>query len=121
MGTLMARRRRKVVASIPYGATRWRGKPVDTKRRSQGRTRREGSVQQVSDVRVIKPDGTETTQAALRTRQLAKVVKERDQIPPVLRNKVIRRDRGRCRYCRNEPAVIHIDHVLPVVRGGLTT
>ena len=35
-----------------------------------------------------------------------------------LRQHVLQRDRGRCRYCGRLAS--HVDHVVPVVRGGPT-
>lgn len=45
----------------------------------------------------------------------------RSGLTPELRRRVIRRDGGLCRYCGNKPFQIEIDHVYPVVNGGLST
>ncbi len=38
-----------------------------------------------------------------------------------LRDAVVLRDGGLCRYCTGRPTVIEIDHVWPIARGGRTT
>ncbi|QNK83309.1 HNH endonuclease [Nakamurella sp. PAMC28650] len=38
-----------------------------------------------------------------------------------LRDAIVLRDGGLCRYCTGQPTVIEIDHVWPVARGGRTT
>jgi 5-methylcytosine-specific restriction endonuclease McrA len=48
----------------------------------------------------------------------------RDPIPPQLRFRVLQRDNFRCAYCgkgRADGAVLHVDHVVPVMAGGETT
>lgn len=42
----------------------------------------------------------------------------REPMPPSLRVAIIERDGGVCRYCGDEPETPHIDHIVPVVRGG---
>ena len=48
---------------------------------------------------------------------------EREKIPAGLRNEVFRRDQGKCQYCgRSAPdVVIHVDHKVPLSKGGATT
>ena len=58
----------------------------------------------------------QTTVQALRQR-------ERSLMTPGLRVQVLRRDGNRCRMCGvsvNDGATLHIDHILPVSRGGKT-
>lgn len=56
-----------------------------------------------------------------------KVVKRRKRdVPLKLRLRVLTRDGFRCVLCRRSPAVdtgvvLHIDHILPVAKGGATT
>ncbi len=50
----------------------------------------------------------------LRAREIAA---ERALVSP-LRNTVLARDGGKCRYCGCTPKNVHIDHVKPVSRGG---
>jgi hypothetical protein len=48
----------------------------------------------------------------------------REPIPPRLRFLVLQRDNFRCTYCgraARDGAVLHVDHVIPVAAGGLTT
>jgi len=49
--------------------------------------------------------------------------RRRDHIPAGLRYEVLRRDQGKCQYCgRSAPeVVIHIDHKVPLSKGGATT
>jgi len=37
------------------------------------------------------------------------------------RKAVLKRDRRSCRYCRATERKLHIDHVVPVAKGGRTT
>jgi 5-methylcytosine-specific restriction endonuclease McrA len=41
-------------------------------------------------------------------------------IPDWLRQRVLRRDHGACRYCGKTDGPFHLDHVLPVAHGGRT-
>ncbi len=47
----------------------------------------------------------------------------RPHIPASLRYEVMKRDRGKCQWCsRQAPdVVIHLDHIVPVSKGGETT
>ena len=45
-------------------------------------------------------------------------VYEREDIPPEIRVRVLARDDYICRYCGSRSQSLHIDHVIPVVRGG---
>lgn len=79
-------------------------------------------TKRVSEVTVKSVDGTTLDiQPAYGIRRLAKLVKQREPIPQSLRIRVIRRDKGLCRYCGHEPFEIEIDHVVPVAQGGPTT
>jgi HNH endonuclease len=53
------------------------------------------------------------------------VVRARSSIPAQLRFNILQRDGFRCRYCgrtgREPGVVLHVDHVVPVASGGLTT
>jgi hypothetical protein len=46
-------------------------------------------------------------------------------IPAFLRRLVIKRAAGRCEYCRlsqaGQEATFHIDHIMPLAKGGTTT
>lgn len=61
---------------------------------------------------------------AERPRPRRSSARTRDPIPAQLRFSILQRDSFRCRYCgrtANEPGVVlHIDHVVPVVAGGLS-
>lgn len=72
-----------------------------------------------SEVTIRRPDGTVDVERALSPRELRAVVKLRD-VPEDLRRRVMRRDRGTCRYCGSplEAAEIEIDHVVPIAKGG---
>jgi len=48
---------------------------------------------------------------------------EREKLTPALRYAVIRRDGSRCRCCGasvSTGAVLHVDHIIPIAKGGLT-
>jgi len=46
-------------------------------------------------------------------------------IPLILRYKVLERDNGRCVICgaspRHKDIILHVDHIVPFSKGGLTT
>jgi hypothetical protein len=47
----------------------------------------------------------------------------REPVPPKMRFEVLHRDAFRCRYCgrsANDGARLHLDHIVPVARGGRT-
>lgn len=49
---------------------------------------------------------------------------EREKMTPAIRYQVLRRDNNRCRCCGNSVstgAILHVDHITPVSRGGKTT
>ena len=60
------------------------------------------------------------------TQLKAKVIKrQKRDIPLRLRLKVLKRDDFKCVFCGRSPAinsgvVLHIDHILPVAKGGAT-
>lgn len=45
----------------------------------------------------------------------------REEIPIAMRRRIIERDDGLCVYCGEKPWQLHIDHVIPVSRGGMNT
>lgn len=45
----------------------------------------------------------------------------RETISRELREKVLKRDKYRCRYCGTYEPPFHLDHVYPVIRGGETS
>lgn len=48
---------------------------------------------------------------------------ERENMTPAIRYKVLSRDKHRCRCCGNSVstgAILHVDHIMPVSRGGQT-
>lgn len=45
----------------------------------------------------------------------------REGIPADLRERIVRRDGYRCRYCGGRAATMHVDHIVPVSQGGSTT
>lgn len=48
---------------------------------------------------------------------------KKERIPAIVRRQVIERDGKRCVYCDEDlsDAEIHLDHVVPEAKGGLTT
>ena len=46
---------------------------------------------------------------------------KREKISPELRDRVLRRDEYRCRYCGSSAGPFHLDHVYPVSKGGETS
>ncbi len=58
-----------------------------------------------------------------RPRSIAPVAVSRQPIPAGLRFAVLRRDGFRCAYCgrgERERVALHLDHIVPVARGGKT-
>lgn len=47
--------------------------------------------------------------------------KRKAQIPGDIRDKVLKRDGYRCRYCGSGTGTLHMDHVYPESKGGETT
>lgn len=45
----------------------------------------------------------------------------REQIPDGIRQQVLDRDHGICRYCGQRSMTLHLDHVIPISQGGPTT
>lgn len=48
---------------------------------------------------------------------------ERESLTPALRYKIIKRDGSRCRLCGasvSTGAVLHVDHIIPIAKGGRT-
>lgn len=55
-----------------------------------------------------------------------RIKKQKREIPMGLRLQVLKRDGFRCKLCGRSPAIqtgvdLHIDHILPVAKGGKTT
>jgi 5-methylcytosine-specific restriction endonuclease McrA len=51
------------------------------------------------------------------------VLEERAKLKPSLRYTILRRDNFRCKYCgrcADDGVKLHIDHIIPVSKGGLT-
>lgn len=90
-------------------------KAADAKRRAQ-------TFPRASDVTITHSDGTAEVRAAYATpRELHKVAPEREPIPAYLRRRILARDDNACRYCGNMDGPFHMDHVVPVSKGGPTT
>lgn len=60
---------------------------------------------------VVRDDAADRRRAADR---------ERKKLTPELRSAVLERDGYVCVYCGDTPDEFHIDHVIPVSRGGMT-
>jgi hypothetical protein len=89
-------------------------KAADAKRRDQ-------TFPRASDVTITRPDGTVEIKPAYKTPlELHKVAPEREPIPGHLRRRVLARDGNACRYCGNMDGPFHMDHVMPVSKGGPT-
>lgn len=69
-------------------------------------------------VKVTQADGTVYEQLPYDKNQLQRVVKVRAHITPKLRQRIMRRDRWRCRYCGSRVGPFDIDHVVPIALGG---
>jgi len=87
--------------------------------RSRGMIRHPDTFVRAGQVTVHKTDGTVEVREPLTEVQLRRVVKERKAIPRGLWSRIMRRDRGTCRYCF-APADC-LDHVVPVALGGTTS
>lgn len=57
---------------------------------------------------------------ALSAAKLRRLTRDRPPISPSLRARVLRRDRGACRYCGDDSGPFELDHVIPVAHGGPT-
>jgi hypothetical protein len=111
-------------------------------RRYQGVTIREADAQYYTDWLVATQAGWVVLQARWDTTQATPTLvvvyapmtagqspdaeppkRRRDPLPPKLRFKVLMRDGFRCRYCGKggeDGAVLHVDHIIPVSKGGGT-
>jgi hypothetical protein len=82
--------------------------------------RRRSSCVPAGPVTVTRTDGSVVVQPAYTRLEVRKLVKERITISPGLRSRILRRDRGCCRYCGTSTGPFEIDHVIPVALGGIT-
>jgi hypothetical protein len=98
------------------------GVPQDSDLKSffQAPIRKRRSIRTSSAVTVTRRDGSIEVVAPLSARELRMLVREREPISNTLRARVLRRDRGLCRYCGSS-GPHHLDHVLPVALGGRST
>lgn len=95
---------------------------VTPQRKAADEKRRMQTFPRASEVTVTRPDGTVETQPAYETPgQLHKVAPEREPIPAYLRRRILARDDNACRYCGSMDGPFHMDHVMPVSKGGPTT
>lgn len=69
---------------------------------------------------ITRPDGTSEKLPALSPSHARALAKERVPVSITLRARVLRRDRGTCRYCGDIYGPFEIDHVVPVSIGGPT-
>lgn len=69
-------------------------------------------------VTIRRVDGSEEVQEPLGPRELQKVVRVRGHVTEGQKQKIIKRDKGCCRYCGCSVGPFHIDHVVPIVSGG---
>jgi len=69
------------------------------------------------EVTIRRPDGSSEVQPALEPRAYQEVVRERWSIPLGVRQRVLLRDHGRCRYCGSEDG-LELDHIVPIALGG---
>ncbi len=74
-----------------------------------------------SPVTITRADGTQEVRPPLSQAALRRIVKDRPAISDAMRDKVLKRDRGTCRYCGNDVGPFELDHVTPVALGGATT
>ena len=68
-----------------------------------------------------RPGSRQTDMAVLRQREFAK--KQRAAMTPSLRHDILERDGFRCQHCgatAADGAKLHVDHIIPVAKGGKT-
>ena len=68
-----------------------------------------------------RPGSRQTDMATLRQREFAK--KQRAAMTPSLRHDILERDGFRCQHCgatAADGAKLHVDHIIPVAKGGKT-
>lgn len=69
-------------------------------------------------VTVTKPDGTVKTQPPLGKKEYQLLVKVRGHVSDGQKARILKRDKGCCRYCGCSVGPFHIDHVVPIAMGG---
>ena len=94
--------------------------PRRARRRKSRRLLDKPSGARCGAVTVIRPDGSTDTIPALSAAELRRISPERLIITPVMRQRILRRDRSQCRYCTTTVGPFEIDHVIPVIHGGAT-
>lgn len=87
-----------------------------TRRARRGHVRRDITLARASDVTITRADGTVEVQPAYTPRDIRRIVKERD-VSPAMKARIMRRDRGTCRYCGGNAECI--DHRIPIAKGGI--
>lgn len=101
---------------------RFSSKMTETQKEHSDRGRRDSSVSICEPLIATTLDGrTITVLAPYSERQLAIVLREREPITSGLRYKVVRRDKGICRFCLEDKGEFVIEHVVPITDGGATT
>lgn len=86
------------------------------KNRSKGALRHQlRTFTEARGVKITRADGSVEYQRPYTPQELRQIVKER-LVTAKLREKVMARDRGTCRYCGGPGEVV--DHVIPIAKGG---
>jgi 5-methylcytosine-specific restriction endonuclease McrA len=98
---------------------------VGIKGRAVGAGRRRGKYRfrdapggKCGPVTVTHSDGSVDVLPALSAQQVRVLIRERLSISAKMRDIVLRRDRGACRYCQRSDLPLEVDHVVPVALGG---
>jgi hypothetical protein len=73
-----------------------------------------------SAVTITRADGTISVQQPYSEHELLCIAPDRPPISDAMRQRILRRDGGACRYCGKSDGPFHMDHVLPVSKGGRT-
>ena len=104
------RKKRRAAASLKYSPAhpKWRGGPAESRQR---RTESGAMAEATRRYRSANPDKAAEWQNSRRSAKIGRIV--RGTVARLLADQA-----GKCAYCRAEIPPYHLDHKLPVSRGG---